>query len=410
LTRLKGGHGSALPGLVVEKIAPDFLKRSLGQLPRGVVVISGTNGKTTTTKMVVDLLESAGLKILTNPSGSNFTRGVTSAVVNAMHRGRLDFDMAVVELDEAHAVNFVQQIKPRYSLLLNVLRDQLDRFGEIDATAKMLSQVAASTTKTVVLNADDPRLAAMADKVSAQIEWFGLGSSLHNQFPTDEQLHAGTLNSQSSDRPKSRQPRQSINVKLDKLVGQTATYQIGGHDYTVKLRLFGAHNALNGAAALGLSQAILGEAFIAQSMVERLGNVRPAFGRGEMLDLDGRQVRLILVKNPSGFRLSLASGLRQPTLIAINDAFADGRDVSWLYDVDFRSLDGVKLMTSGSRAFDMTLRLNYGGQTVDKTEPAIAPAIERFLRRTVGQDAQIFATYTAMLEIRKILKSLRRQV
>jgi UDP-N-acetylmuramoylalanine-D-glutamate ligase len=132
IAKLRGG-GSALPGLVVEHIDPDFIKRVLGTLPIGVVVISGTNGKTTTTKMVVELLESQGLKVFTNRTGSNFTRGVAAALLGEINiKGVLHADIAVLELDEAHAVHFVDKIPPRYSLILNVMRDQLDRFGEID--------------------------------------------------------------------------------------------------------------------------------------------------------------------------------------------------------------------------------------------------------------------------------------
>lgn len=154
-----------MPGKVVEKIDPGFLTRTLGQLPLGVVLVSGTNGKTTTTRMVASMLSDLGLKVFTNPTGSNFVRGVVSALLTEVTLGgKLDADIAVLELDEAYAVHFVKQVKPRYALLLNVMRDQLDRFGEIDTTAKLLSHVAAATTGTVVLNREDPRIAALAAK------------------------------------------------------------------------------------------------------------------------------------------------------------------------------------------------------------------------------------------------------
>ena len=168
VSRLRGG-GSALPGLVVEKIDPGFMQRTLATLPHGVAVVSGTNGKTTTTKMVVELLESQGLKVFTNRTGSNFTRGVAAALLGEVDwRGRLKADVAVLELDEAHAVHFVNRVPPRYSLLLNVLRDQLDRFGEIDKTAQLLQHIAAKTTGTVVLNREDPRVARIADTLTGR--------------------------------------------------------------------------------------------------------------------------------------------------------------------------------------------------------------------------------------------------
>lgn len=142
-SRLLRHGGSAFPGRIVEQIDPGFLARTLADLPYGVVLVSGTNGKTTTTRMVASMLETLGLKVFTNPTGSNFTRGVVSALLTEVPlSGRLDADVAVLELDEAYAVKFVQQVKPRFALLLNVMRDQLDRFGEIDNTARLLERVA----------------------------------------------------------------------------------------------------------------------------------------------------------------------------------------------------------------------------------------------------------------------------
>ena len=160
---LGGGHGSALPGLIVEKLYPKFLNKVLAGLPGGVVLVSGTNGKTTTTKIIVDLLRADGYQVFTNRSGSNYTRGVISAALPQMRRGKLPVDIAVLELDEAYATQFVDQVKPRYAVLLNVLRDQLDRFGEIDNTAKLLQYVARKTTGAVVTNEDDLRLRRLAD-------------------------------------------------------------------------------------------------------------------------------------------------------------------------------------------------------------------------------------------------------
>ena len=191
VSRLRGG-GSALPGLVVEKIDPGFMRRTLSTLPHGVAVVSGTNGKTTTTKMVVELLESQGLKVFTNRTGSNFTRGVAAALLGEVDwRGRLNADVAVLELDEAHAVHFVNQVPPRYSLLLNVLRDQLDRFGEIDKTAELLQHIASKTTGTVVLNREDPRVARIAGTLTGpEVLYFGLDDSLLSTFPNDDEMRA----------------------------------------------------------------------------------------------------------------------------------------------------------------------------------------------------------------------------
>ena len=401
LMRLRGGHGSAFPGLVVERLYPRFLQEVLGGLPLGAVVVSGTNGKTTTTKMVVELLRAAGLRVFTNPSGSNFTRGVVSEAVRAMRGGRLRADIAVVEQDEAYAVHFVRQVAPRACLLLNVLRDQLDRFGEIDTTARMLRQVAAATTGEVVLNAGDPRVAGLADAVGqgVQVAWFGIDAGLAPLFPTDEQLHGPVGPIEAATREDA--------VVLVRVDGQRATYRIDGREHDVQLGLYGPHNALNGAAALALARAVLGERFDAAAQVAALGRVKAAFGRGEIWRLGGRDLRLTLVKNPAGFRLALAGATPgAATLVAINDEHADGRDVSWLWDVDFAPLSGGALVrTTGVRAADMALRLEYEGVRVDAVEPDLGRALERFLEDTAGQDVQVFSTYTAMLALRARLKA-----
>ena len=190
-SRLLRHGGSAFPGKIVEQIDPGFLARTLADLPYGVVLVSGTNGKTTTTRMVASMLETLGLKVFTNPTGSNFTRGVVSALLTEVPlNGRLDADVAVLELDEAYAVKFVQQVKPRFALLLNVMRDQLDRFGEIDNTARLLERVAEATTGTVVLNREDPRIARFASAVpeGTGVRYFGLAPELRRFFPSDDDM------------------------------------------------------------------------------------------------------------------------------------------------------------------------------------------------------------------------------
>lgn len=395
--RLGDGHGSALPGLVVEKLSPHFLGRLLAELPEGVVLVSGTNGKTTTTKIVADLLRADGYRVFTNPSGSNFARGVISAALPVMHRGRLGADIAVLELDEAHATHFVAQVKPRYSLLLNVLRDQLDRFGEIDQTARLLSYVAEQTTDVVVLNADDPRLSQLgqSDQLTARPVWFGASGEASRLYRTDEELH-------TSRRAKRSKGVAENVLTLDRLTGRRVQYLIDGKRYTTELRLFGIYNALNCGAALSLVRAVEQDRFNPQRAVETLAKIKPAFGRGEELSLAEGTVRLILVKNPSGFQLSLDSAEAQPTLIAINDQYADGRDVSWLWDVKIDPLRQDEVSVTGIRAYDMALRLEYDQVVPRSVEPDIVVATESFLDRLEG-DGQIFATYTAMLKIRQLL-------
>jgi UDP-N-acetylmuramyl tripeptide synthase len=398
IAQLRGG-GSALPGLFVEKIDPDFIKRTLAQLPHGVVVISGTNGKTTTTKIVVELLESQGMRVFTNRTGSNFTRGVAAALLGEVdNKGKLDADIAVLELDEAHAVHFVAAVAPKYSLLLNVMRDQLDRFGEIDATAKLLAQIARKTTDIVILNREDPRVQAIAKILPDQaVRYFGLAPKLRKHFPNDDEMRDTSTN-------KATLP-EAI-VILEDFKKRHATFRIDKQKIETDLELSGVYNIYNATAALALVKTIVNDALTIETVTSCLAHIQPAFGRGETLTIDGQPLEIVLVKNPSGFRLSLQSFKPEgyATMIAINDRYADGRDMSWLWDVDFHSLkaEGVALI-SGIRAYDMALRLQYDEVPLKQVEPDISSALQPLLTEHKDKPKRIFCTYTAMLALRREL-------
>ena len=503
--RLRGGGsgGTALPGLVMEKTDPGFLRRTLDQLPLGVVVVSGTNGKTTTTKMVVELLTAQGLRVLTNRTGSNFVRGVLASLLTEVDAvGRLDADVAVLELDEAHAVRFVRRVRPRAALLLNVMRDQLDRFGEIDYTASLLHKVAAATTGVVVVNADDPRLSGPAffKGVRARTAAFGAGSGLRSLFVSDDDLRIGAAapgeapaaggdagggadaavdapaeasgGAPDGGAPAGSAPagggagapaaegaaagagapgdgtpagaaRPAPRVVLESLQDRGAVVRVDGTDHEVSFAIPGVHNQLNACAALALALEVLGERADVENLLAALAHVRAAFGRGEVLALDGRDVELSLVKNPAGFRMGLLTAEQavrargpETVMIAINDEYADGRDMSWLWDVDFTCLrgEGVAVVT-GVRAWDMALRLRYDEVPVGTVEPDLGRALT-LLRRAPGAGAaagaganapdpgtaapgtgagagsgaarpmRVFTTYTAMLALRARLGEL----
>jgi lipid II isoglutaminyl synthase (glutamine-hydrolysing) len=400
LTRLRGGSGSAFPGLVVERLDPSFLAAVLAQLPRGVVVVSGTNGKTTTTKMVVELLRGQGLRVFTNRSGSNFTRGVVASMLGEISpTGKLEADIAVLELDEAHAVHFVRAVGPQYSLLLNVMRDQLDRFGEIDSTAALLRTIAEHTSEGVVLNREDSRIAAIADSLGSQkVRYFGLAPELRSHFPSDDELHGVTTKGETTG--------PEADVLLTGLGNQQGTFRIGAEEITTDLTVNGAYNIYNAAAALALVRMVLGETIDRDALLVSLRRASPAFGRGESLTVRGQPLDLVLVKNPSGFRLGLSSFSAEgvATMIAINDNYADGRDMSWLWDVGFDSLaEGGVAMVSGVRTYDMALRLSYDGVSIAAAEPELGKALDEFLAAHPDTPKRIFCTYTAMLALRQHL-------
>ena len=398
--RLVGRRGNALPGLVVEKLFPRFLPRAMDRIPEGVVVVSGTNGKTTTTKMVATLLAEK-YRVLTNDTGSNFVRGaITATVAAASWRGRLPYDVAVFELDEAWAVRFVALVPPRRALLLNVMRDQLDRFGEIDTTAALLGKVAAATTGHLVLNRDDERIAAVARNTPAQVTWYGVAPALRPQFPNDEELYGGEIHV-------SKQPAEA---ELLAVAAPEIRLRLDSDEFTVQLRAQGAHNAQNAAGAAALA---LTFGFTAEEIAAGLTKVEPAFGRGQSFTVDGRRLTLHLVKNPAGFRQSLRVldpvPSKPPTvLIVINDDYADGRDVSWLWDVDFTGLEtkARAINTSGTRAADMAVRLRYDGVPVERAEPEPELALRRAVTEAGEAGVVVFSTYTAMWALHGVLTKI----
>lgn len=451
LAHVRGG-GSAFPGEVVEKLDPGFLARTLSNLPLGTVVVSGTNGKTTSTRMVVSLLESLGLKVFTNPTGSNFVRGVISSLLPQISlSGKLDADIAVLELDEAYSVKFVQQVQPRYTLLLNVMRDQLDRFGEIDTTARLLAHAAHATSGTLILNREDPLISSLAKQVreGTKVSYYGLGSdNLRKLFPNDAQLHSSTLHAieklsgtampvdQQAEESREEEWQRAASLPADVLLtGVETGFASLSMDGTVRrtsMRVSGVYNMFNAAGALAVARAVVADAKAAVTdlaklspaqrerlekasqlsttqLIDALSAVTPAFGRGETVMVNNVPVELVLVKNPGGFRLALHSFPAQgtSTMIAINDEYADGRDMSWLWDVDFASLvaTGVSEVT-GVRAWDMATRLAYDGVEVQETQTDLHEALTAFLQREPDKPKRIYCTYTAMLALRQELSQI----
>ena len=375
--KLRGkSGGQAMPGLVVETLIPGYLGAMLGQLAGGVVIITGTNGKTTTTKMVVELLRANGKRVLTNPTGSNLTRGIISSVSQqASHGGSLPFDIAVFELDEAYARQFTDVIRPRYVLGLNASRDQLDRFGEVDKVAELIAQTMLSATHGIIVNADDKRLSAAVATASTTVSYFGVAPKLLAYFPRDDELVA--VRSSKRATPAANVP---LAAELLDFKDDLAKYRVGKTKAELRLQVTGQHNLQNGAAALALLSVILPDAS-PKPLMQQLSQVKPAFGRGQTFHLkNGSQLQLNLVKNPASFKQGLASYVRPNTaiMIAINDRVADSRDMSWLWDVDFTALQSITIYSTGSRAEDMALRLQYDEISVKNIENDTEKALKRF--------------------------------
>ena len=400
--RMLGKRGSSFPGLVVEKISPNFLPNALRSLPGGVIVVTGTNGKTTTVKMIAEVLGTRE-QVLTNKTGANFTRGIASTILMSMSlTGKLAQRIAVFEIDEAWAVRFVDAVQTRGVVITNVMRDQMDRFGEIDHTARLLRHVVGKAQEFVVLNADDPRVAAMADAAQCPVTYFGVGPQLRRVFITDDELYAADIDVAAVH---ASRPRPDYVLEHIEPNAITITTEAGPTD--VALHVFGSHNAQNATAALAAGR-LAGVPL--EDAVGALERMEAAFGRGEFIDINGQRLLLQLVKNPGGFRYSLmdvASVTPAEVLIAINDEYADGRDVSWLWDVDFTSLSAWPVSTTGTRAEDMALRLEYDSVPVATVVPDMRQALIGLSgRHPAGATLVVCATYTAMFEMRDVLATM----
>jgi UDP-N-acetylmuramyl tripeptide synthase len=383
--------------LVAERVDPRLIEKLVRSIPGGVVIVTGTNGKTTTTKMLVTALERSGSPVLTNPSGSNLARGVATVLLAASRRGRIDgYQLAVFEIDEAAVRALAPRLAPRLVVVTNLARDQLDRYGELDTTAAHIG-VAVTEAERAVLNADDPAVAGLDVGRSA---WFGAVGDLRAAMPHDRVLYGGD----GPEEPTVEPDAVLVGAEAEG-DGQRIKVRMGDGVVQALLRVPGTYNGYNAAAAILAATELGVDPAIAAGSLEEMP---PAFGRGQVIDFEGRRVKLLLVKNPAGFNQALrilVEAAPAPVLMAINDNHADGRDVSWLWDVRFEELADTShdIGTSGIRAADMSLRLKYAG-----IESWCDPDLGGALRRTVaaagtGEVVYVVPTYTAMLGLLDLL-------
>ena len=440
IRRLGRGGGTAAPGLVAERIDPELLGKIGRRLPHGTVVVAGTNGKTTVSRMLADILSAHGLRVAHNRSGSNLVRGVASALAGQSNvLGSPRAEIGVIESDEAALPEIVRQLAPRVVLLNNLFRDQLDRYGELDMIAARWRPALERLpeTTTVVVNVDDPTLATISEGIAAKRVAFGLderdpryllaeiphaadakscrlcGRDLHY-----DRLYSAHLGAWRCPGCGTARPPLDISgtaVALDGLDGLSlvANDRRGAGDaIEATLTIPGLFNAYNALAAVAAARTL---GVPSEKITTALGAYRPAFGRIERVPYRGRTLTLALVKNPVGFNetlriLTLASGgLTVPTLVAINDHTADGRDVSWLWDVDFELLsDGTApLATTGIRGADMANRLKYAGVAEERITPLpadLGTGLDAFVEGLpAGGEGYILLTYTATLGLRQVL-------
>ncbi len=436
-----GRGGTALPGLIAHRLDPHILSGLTARLPAGSVVVTGTNGKTTTTRLFSTILQQAGLKIVNNRSGSNLIRGLTSTLLNQTRfSGKLEADLGLFEVDEAVFPQAVAEIAPRYILINNLFRDQLDRYGEIDTIRRrwVESIKKLSPGITLILNADDPSVAYLARFAPSGVRsvFFGLDDPAQTlpELPHAVDAskcvvcghpliyeavyisHMGHYKCSNCDFKRPEPDFLAQDILLQGASGAQFTLTTPAEPLNLNLGVPGLYNVYNatGAAAAALTMQLAPE-----NVVRGLAEFKAAFGRIERVNLgDNKDLLLALVKNPVGFNEVLrmltgavSDGQKLKLLVILNDLTADGRDVSWLWDVDFEVLAGrVEFaLTSGLRATDMAVRLKYAGvePSLISHEEDIATALQQATARlSPGETLYVTPTYTAMLQTRQILQKM----
>ena len=366
----KPGGGSAIPGLVVNRVAPGFLPRTLNSFPGGLVIVTGSSGKSTTTKMLVAALRAHGMVVFTNQSTANISQGLTSALLEqASLSGRIAGDIAVLEMDEGHGALISGSLTPRVVALTNVMVDQIDRFHDSDMVAAMLARIAARATGTVVVNADDQYLTDLAEGLggTAAIARYGVSAEVLNANPRGLGYSVTTVDRLDA----------ADGMLLTSVQGRRAVVSIRGAEYPLGLPARGTHYAVDALTALCTARAALGDRFDLVLALAAISAIPPVFGRGEIVTVRGEQVEFVLVQNPASFQLnvdSLEPGTEQ-ILIAIG---SDVRDPSYFWPVNTSGLARVRI-ASGSKAHDIALQLAYDNVVVDRIEPDLGLALDAFL-------------------------------
>jgi UDP-N-acetylmuramyl tripeptide synthase len=424
ISRLAGrGGGTTLPGKLLWKADPGAIDRLAARLPQGSALLSATNGKTTTAAMAAEIL-APKVRVAHNASGANLVSGVASALVAA--RGA---ELGLFEVDEGALPEVARRLRPRAIALGNLFRDQLDRYGELELVAERWRAAVAALPETLlVVNADDPLLGELA-RGRERLLTFGVDDPRHArpslQHAADSTFcvadgtpyeyaaayvgHLGDYRCPACGRARLPLDVAAREIELRGLDGSSFTLGTPAGSARIDLGLPGLYNVYNAAAASALATVL---EVPLEDVAAGLRRFTAAFGRFERITVGGRRLLMLLIKNPAGaneaVRTLLDADAPKLAVVALNDEIADGRDVSWIWDVDFEPLLAGfdRVIASGSRAAELALRFAYGGMARDRIElvPDLEQALDRGLALTPENgELVLLPTYTAMLALRGIV-------
>lgn len=419
---LKGG--STFPGRVALKLDNKILQT----VSKGykVILVTGTNGKTTTTSMITNILKEAGCNVITNSTGANLFPGIVACFVdNFKFNNKPRNRYAVIEVDEANVKFITEYIEPELLTVTNLFRDQLDRYGEVYTTlTKILEGVKKSPKTTLVLNGDESLLGKL-DLPNPTV-FYGFNVPVQKDSKIDVNSdskfckfckspysynyitfnHLGDFYC-----PSCGYKREELKYAVNKIVNQTPEEsEVIINNTPITISQSGVYNIYNGLCAYSIAK----ELGVSDSVInESLGKQDSSFGRQEQIKIDGKKAKIILVKNPAGYNQALDTLCLNDdefsALFMLNDNYADGRDVSWIWDVDFEKLKSLKIndvFISGMRMYDMAVRLKTSGLDSDKfiIEEDYEKLTEK-IKNSKDDNIYILATYTAMINYRKYLHS-----
>jgi UDP-N-acetylmuramyl tripeptide synthase len=414
--------GTTAPGRLLLRLSPDALRTMAGELEDGAALVSATNGKTTTAAMIAACLDADGRSVVGNRAGSNMAWGVATALLDA---GREPGQLGLFEVDEAWLPKVAEAVEPRLLLLLNLFRDQLDRYGELELLADRWAELVERLDgrAAFVLNADDPLVADLG-RGRADVTYFGMEDDSQAlpemQHAADSKHcrncgaayvyeavylgHLGRYRCPNCGRERPHPQVAATAVELEGMRGSRVTLRTPAGELRLALPLPGLYNVYNAMAAAATALRLEVPPATVVGALEGFGG---AFGRVETIAIEGRQVSILLIKNPAGANevlrtLMLEEG-RHDLWLALNDRIADGRDVSWIWDADFEILAGRvrRAVCTGTRAEEMALRLKYAGLNASiETDRDLPRSLDRAVRGAAGERLYALPTYTALLELR----------
>ena len=368
-TRLRGG-GSAFPGLVLLKMQPNVLEKTLGALPSGVVFVTGSNGKSTTTAMLTSLLRGHGVRVFSNPAGGNLPQGLASAVVaGASLTGHVKADIAVLEVDEAYGPQISDLLRPDWVVVTNIQLDQLNRFGEPEHVFDLIHTLASRAKAGVVVNAGDPNLVTLGGRIQAA------GLKAHtvaiSDTATARQAHGLVAVPLIFD--DEVMPEGEPVASLVDCVGAVASVTVGGSVMDVAIPVPGLHYGVDAALAIGAASVLLDGKIDHTPTVDAFAAGQPVYGRGEVITYRGRELAITMQKNLPSLQVNMAA-MTEPAervWVAVDEGTPDP---SWIFDADLSILDHVDVLT-GTKAHQWALLLEYRGipygQIIEDTQAAL---------------------------------------